>query len=120
MNTTEARTNTKNADYHKSILQDVIAKAKEDFHCDVKAVVTDNAKVMEKGKECLYNEDNILLVHGCNAHYLNLLGKDITQVQIIQNIVINQKYFPNHHIPSALLKEIPNSVKPQLPGDTRW
>ena len=44
LNTTEAGTNTKNADYDKSILQDAVAKAREEFHCDVKAVVTDNAK----------------------------------------------------------------------------
>ena len=77
-------TNTKNVHYHKSVLQDAIAKAKE-IHCDAKAIVTDNAKVMEKAKEFLYNEDNSLLIYGCNVHYLNLLGQDITPVEIIHN-----------------------------------
>ena len=68
---------------------------------------------MEKSKKFLYNKDNSLLV-GCNAHYLNLLRQDIKPVQIIQNIVKIQKYFHNCHKPSAFLKEIPSSEKPQL------
>lgn len=31
-----------------------------------------------------------------------------------------QKYFRNHHLPAEWLKEFPESLKPQLPGDTRW
>lgn len=116
----EAKTNTKNAEYHKGILKDAILKAKEKFNCDVKAVVTDNARVMEKAKDLLCEEDNTLVVYGCSAHYLNLLGQDVTPSQVLQHIVKVQKFFRNHHIPSALLKEIPNTVKPQLPGDTRW
>lgn len=30
------------------------------------------------------------------------------------------KYFRNHHKPAAWLSERPGSLKPQLPGDTRW
>ena len=30
------------------------------------------------------------------------------------------KYFRNHHAPGALLSNVPGSVKPQLPADTRW
>lgn len=120
LDSVETGTKTKNAPFHKSIFQQAITKAKETFNCDVKAVVTDNARVMEKAKELLYEEDNDLIVYGCNAHYLNLLGQDITSTQVLQNIVKVQKFFRNHHIPSALLKDVPNSVKPQLPGDTRW
>lgn len=116
----DAGTHTKNAHFHKSILQEAITKAKTEFNCDVKAVVTDNARVMDKAKEFLFEQDNNLVLYGCNAHYLNLLLQDITPIQVIQNIVKVQKFFRNHHIPSALLKEISNTVKPQLPGDTRW
>ena len=28
--------------------------------------------------------------------------------------------FTNHHVPGALLAEIPESVKPQIPAETRW
>ena len=51
---------------------------------------------------------------------LNLLGQSLTQSTIIKHIVDIQKYFRNHHVPSALLKDMSNTVKPQLPGDTRW
>lgn len=75
---------------------------------------------MERAKGLLCEEDNSLVMYGCSAHYLNLLGQDITPVSVLQNIVKVQKFFRNHHIPSALLNAIPNSLKPQLPGDTRW
>ena len=71
---------------------------------------------MEKAKEYLHNEDNSLLVHGCNGYCLILQGKDITPVQIIQNTEKIQKYFPNHQKPSGLLKEIFSSVKYLLPS----
>jgi hypothetical protein len=50
----------------------------------------------------------------------NLLGQDITPAQVINQLVEINKYFRNHHIPGSLLSEIPDSVKPQLPAETRW
>ena len=51
---------------------------------------------------------------------MNLLGQEITPAAIIKHIVEVQKYFCNHHRPAAWLKQQPNTVKPQLPNDTRW
>ena len=61
-----------------------------------------------------------LTVYGCSSHWLNLVGQEVTPVQVINQIVEINKYFRNHHIPGALLSEISGSVKPQLPCDTRW
>ena len=38
----------------------------------------------------------------------------------MKHIVEINKYFRNHHIPSALLNSCQGTVRPQLPGDTRW
>lgn len=60
-------------------------------------------------------------MYGCSSHWLNLLGQEITPPQVISQVVEVNKYFRNHHVPAgALLSEISVSVKPQLPGDTRW
>lgn len=51
---------------------------------------------------------------------VKLLGQDVTPAQGINQVVEVNKYFRNHHVPGALLAEIPESVKPQLPAETRW
>ena len=38
----------------------------------------------------------------------------------MKHVVEINKYFRNHHIPSALLNSCQGTVRPQLPGDTRW
>lgn len=71
-------------------------------------------------RENVQKPDRNLTVYGCSSHWLNFLGQDVTPAQVINQIVEVNKYFRNHHIPGTLLSEIPTSVKPQLPGDTRW
>ena len=44
---------------------------------------------------------------GCSAHIANLLGHDICNEQVIANVKVVQKYFKNHQVPAALLKELP-------------
>ena len=61
-----------------------------------------------------------LVTYGWLAHWLNLLGQDLTPTQVIKHVTEVNKYFRNHHIPAALLKPQLGSVRPQLPGDTRW
>ena len=58
--------------------------------------------------------------YGCAAHWLKLLGHDITPDTIIKHVVEAHKYFRNQHAPSAWLKECKECVSPQLPGSTRW
>ena len=89
-------------------------------HCKVTGEVTDNEKKMEVMKQSLKEADPDLTAYGCSAHWLNLLGQDITPSQVINQVVEVNKYFRNHHVPGALLREITGSVKPQLPAETRW
>ena len=116
----DTTSNKKTAEYCKSLVQKAITSAQEIDGCHVRNIVTDNAKSMEKMRRLLKEEDEDLIVYGCSSHMLNLLGQSVTQSAIIKHIVDIQKYFRNHHVPSALLKEMSNTVKPQLPCDTRW
>ena len=53
-------------------------------------------------------------------HWVNLLGQNITPESINKHITDINKYFWNNDLLSAWPKEFPGSVKPQLPGVTRW
>lgn len=113
-------TNKKTASYCTSVAQDAIKEAKELYDCKVTAVVTDNEKKMVVMKQSLKDADPDLTAYGCSAHWLNLLGQDITPSQVISQVIEVNKYFRNHHVPGALLSEMSGSVKPQLPAETRW
>ena len=104
----------------KEMCKETISKACDTYRCTVKNIVTDNAKNMDKMRKLLLEEDSDLLVYGCNAHWLILLGQDITPSSVVKHIADVHKYFKNHHQPSAWLGECSGSVKPQIPGDTRW
>ena len=82
--------------------------------------VTDNEKAMVAMKQNLVETDTELTVYGCSAYWLNLLGQDVTPSQIISQVIEVNKFVRNKHVPSALLAEIPESVMPQLPAETRW
>lgn len=104
--------------------KEMLVKSKEfaeaTYGCRVRSVVTDNARNMVKMRESLKEDDKDLITYGCLAHWLNLLGQDITSPSIMKHVVEINKYFRNHHIPSALLLDCHGSTRPQLPGDTRW
>ena len=104
----------------KNLCQATIQCAKEKYECDAKSIVTDNAKNMEKMRKELEDDDPSLIVFGCLSHWLNLLGQDITPSGVLKHIIEIQKFFRNHHLPAAWLKECEGSIKPQLPCDTRW
>lgn len=116
----DAGTNKKTAAYCTTVAQDAIDKATEQYQSIVTGVVTDNEKKMVAMKQNLVESNPDLTVYGCSAHWLNLLGQDTTPAQVINQVVEINKYFRNHHIQGALLSEIPESVKPQLPAETRW
>ena len=116
----DAGTNKKTAAYCTSVAEEAISTATQQFQCSVTGVVTDNEKKMVAMKQNLQDSNPELTVYGCSAHWLNLLGQDITPTQVINQVVEINKYFRNHHVPGALLSEIPESVKPQLPAETRW
>lgn len=103
---------------------DIIQTVRKKYDCQIKSIVTDNAKNMEKMRrelELKYESENsCLITYGCGAHWANLLGEDITPSTIIKHVVEVHKYFRNHHVPAACLKECSEYVSPQLPGSTRW
>lgn len=111
---------SKSAENCKKLCDDSMQTAKEKYNCSVKSVVTDNASNMAKMRAALKADDPELTVYGCSAHLLNLLGEDLTPKDVMTHVKDVNKYFRNHQKPSAWLNAIDGSVKPQLPGDTRW
>ena len=75
-------------------------------------------KRFEDRKSDNLQEQN-LIVYGCAAHYLNLVGNDVSAKLISKQIVEVQWYFRNHHQRSEWLTE-KNGFKSQLPNSTRW
>jgi len=61
----------------------------------------------------------LLYVYGCAAHYLNLVEKEVSPRTVLSKVVEVQKYFRNHHLPQAWLRE-KGGLSPQIPNDTRW
>lgn len=84
---------TKDSNNCKTLTQENIRTASEKFNCKVTAVVTDNAKNMDKVRQELKKEDPDLQVYGSSSYMLNLLGGDITPAPISKHVVEIQKYF---------------------------
>lgn len=85
------------------IILDAISEAEEKYACKVEAVVTDNEAKMAKMRDELKRDDPNLTVYGYSAHYLNLLGGDITINTIERQVTEVNKFFRNHHRPTSLL-----------------
>lgn len=80
----------------KKILNNMIRMAQDT--CKVKAVVTDIANMMQKTRQLLITEsDMVLLAYGCSFHWLNLLEQDITSRDILKQMI------KNHHLSVAWL-----------------
>ena len=120
LSSVETGANKKTAEYCANLATDAMKEAAEKFGCRVTAVATDNEKKMQKMKELLHFDDEHLIVYGCASHWMNLLGQDVTPSQVVNQIVEVDKFFRNHHAAGSLLAEQKGSLKPQLPGDTRW
>lgn len=113
-------TMTKTAVNCKNLAQKSINLAMDQFNCKVDTLVTDNAKNMERMREELKEDNPDVIAYGCSSHVTNLLGQDITPSGIMKHVTEIQKFFRNHHLPAAWLKEAQGSHKPQIPGETRW
>ena len=93
MSATETGKNKITADYCTSIAKDVIKEAQDNYRCKVTGVVTDNKKKMECMRTNLKEADPLLTVYGCSAHWLNLLGQDVTPSDVIKQVTEVNKYF---------------------------
>ena len=120
LNAEECGGNKKTAEYCKDVTERSIKIAEEKYKAKVISVVTDNENKMDKLRQMLVEDRSDLIVYGCSAHWMNLLAQDICPTTIIKHVIDIQKYFRNHHQPAAWLKEFPDTVKPQLPNETRW
>ena len=78
---------TKSGENCKALAQESIKMAKDKFDYVVTSVVTDNAKNMDKLRDGLKENDPSLVVYGCSAHMLNLLGQDITPSSVIKHVI---------------------------------
>ncbi|RXG60599.1 hypothetical protein Avbf_18136 [Armadillidium vulgare] len=98
------------------------------FILNVVAYILDNENKMKLTRQLLethYKEvdtrgHNLGLVRmAVQAHYLNLVEKEVTPRTVLSHLVEVAKYFRNHHQPEGWLRE-KGGKKPQLPNDTRW
>lgn len=112
--------NRKTAEYCAEKAQEAIRKVEQQYGAIVVGFCSDNEAKMVKMRQLLMETNPTLHAYGCAAHYMNLLGNDITVSAIINNVVEISKYFRNHHVPAALLQDVPGSIKPILPASTRW
>lgn len=92
------------------------------------AVITDNANVMRRAWQLIESEFPHISVNGCGAHVMNLLIKDIMEINAHKNVASNAskiiKFVNNHYIVSAkfedIRKELGVAHKLSLPVATRW
>ena len=111
---------SKTAEACQEMLEESKAFAEQTFGCKVRSVVTDNAPAMAKMRDGLERDDHDVITYGCMAHWLNLLGADITDSALLKRVEDILRPFRKQHTPSALLREYQDSVRPQLSNDTRW
>ena len=78
---------SKTAEFCKEKVKRSIALAKDTFSCNILSVITDNERKMEKILQLLKEEEHDLLVYGCCAHWMNLLGSEITPPEIMKHVV---------------------------------
>ena len=111
---------SKTSEYCAGVAFQAIEEAKELYNVKVTGLVTDNEAKIVKMREIVNRKHGHITVYGCSSHYLNLFGSEITVTAIINQVVEVSKYFRNHHVPNSLLAAYKDSVKPVLPGATRW
>ena len=91
------------SDIHNTSVVATILLCDRHAYCTVVGVVTDSERKLECMRKNLIEEDSSLTVYGCSAHWLNLLGQNVTSSQTISQVIEINKYVRSHHVPSALL-----------------
>ena len=117
-----------NAQNLKQHLTSIIFQNNKIDPSSIIALVTDTPKVMEKMKSDIQNEYKNIISLKCALHVLNLICKDITQLdtskEIIQDNSTIINYFKSSHIMLSLIKKyqkdrnISNTLQSYTP--TRW
>lgn len=108
------------AEYLTDITTDLIVSCKNEYNCDVKSFVTDNAANMARMRKNIEEiTHSQIITCGCSAHILHLLSKDLEITDIKEHIVRVVKYFRNNHFASAKYKEAGGKAL-VLPQEVRW
>lgn len=119
LNAVPSGDNLKDATFCLKLLKEAMRFAEEKFKVKIVACVTDNCSTMRLLREKLEQIEPDILVYGCNAHLLNLIGRDLSKVELTDRIKTVQKFYRNHHMESASMKLL-KGKRPVLPCDTRW
>lgn len=119
LNASSAEDNVKTSEYCFEQLENAIQNAEQSFGVQVIGCVTDNCNSMRCLRRIVAEKYPHFFVFGCNTHLLNLIGKDLTDKPLMENVLAVQKYFKNHTVESECLKKL-KGKRPVLPADTRW
>ena len=111
--------NKKDGEFCCNEVVKVIQEFKEKTGKEVFAVCTDNEPKMLRMRRLLLETGLVCLCYGCQAHYMNLLGNDVSDQNLLGKILTVQKHFRNVHRAHGLLKEKGGKV-PVIPCQTRW
>ena len=104
------------------IVKEQIEHCESTYKVNITSLVCDNAANMVSMRKQLA-DDIGLHVFGCNAHYANLLAKDICNSSggksVLAKITDIIKYLRNTHSAMSMLRN-KNMNRPKMPVETRW
>ena len=119
-NIVDSGSQEKNSDYCFQLIDEAMEEIENKHKKEVFAVCTDNEAKMKKMRKHVAEADPTRLCYGCNAHYMNLLEKDILNNNpVLSKVKVVQKHFRNVHASHGALKEKGGRM-PQIPVETRW
>jgi len=119
LNAVNCHSNSKTARYCHELLQDAILTAETQYGCIVGALITDNCNTMLALHNLVRESRPDMFVFGCNTHLLNLIGKEITDGNLIEKVKKIQHFFKDHDYTREELRKL-KGFQPVFPCDTRW
>ena len=92
---TKDTSNKHKAEYLQELVEDCLESTCATFNVDVSRFVMDNAANVAKLRRQLKDEtfDDDVMLYGCGAHALNLLGKDLENKAVTDKAIQVIKYF---------------------------
>ena len=108
-------------DYLVEIFKEELIKIEAEWGVTVSCIVTDNASNMAGFRRLVKNPSELMHLHGCQAHHMNLLAKEFSAKlkNPIDRILHVMKHLRLHHAESAIHRQN-NVPRPPLPTETRW
>ena len=87
VDTIDTSGNSHTSDYLTNMAKTSIAKVEDEYGCQVKSIVTDNAANVTRMRNDLEEADCSLITYGCSAHILNLLAHDFEIASVKEHVV---------------------------------